>query len=248
MLNLFINVLVITISLVSSEWTYDNIQDWTMCQCSTCDYQHSVELGLNSDKLYQLQMSLSATSTNWNRQNIMGSWVTGSFTICLGRDFRYNECGCLTFTESVTSLDLQAVLGETCINTGNIIATVYCGGAYGTLNLNGYVRWQEDIPPTPLPTHSPTKEPTAVPTAEPTHTPTIMPTTEPTLSHSPTVKPTITFSSISSNATFWDNPEDKILFGSGMVILVLVMYCIVRWYRLTYEPIVNNTDEEINKI
>ena len=193
-------------------------------------------------------MSLSATSTNWNRQNIMGSWVTGSFTICLGRDFRYNECGCLTFTESVTSLDLQAVLGETCINTGNIIATVYCGGAYGTLNLNGYVRWQEDIPPTPLPTHSPTKEPTAVPTAEPTHTPPILPTTEPTLSHSPTVKPTITVSSISSNATFWDNPEDKILFGSGMVILVLVMYCIVRWYRLTYEPIVNNTDEEINKI
>ena len=240
--------LAISTAIISAEWTYDNIQDWTMCQCSICDYQHTVHLGFNSDESYPIQMNLNATSTNWNKQNIYGSWVAGSFTICLGRDFRYNECGCLTFTESITSLDLQAVLGESCINTGNIIATVYCGGAYGTLNLNGYVRWQENIPPTPLPSQVPTPLPTNTPTNNllpppgvyipPITTPTEVPTIEPTLTHYPTIQPTAISSITTSNVvSFWDNTVDKVLFGCGMIFIVIVLVFIIRWCRSTYKPI-----------
>ena len=49
----------------SSEWSYDNIHEWTTCQCSICDYQHMVAFGLDSSKSYQMEISLNATSTNW---------------------------------------------------------------------------------------------------------------------------------------------------------------------------------------
>ena len=48
----------------------------------------------------------------------------------------------MTFNEKVTSLVSTAVLGETCMNKGSLVNTVYCN-AYGDLTLNGNIRWRE---------------------------------------------------------------------------------------------------------